>query len=176
MIVTNMVYTTNVGTSIDLGIVHNTVEGVRYEPERFRGLVIKLEYGTCLLFHNGQVVIVGVKTWKDAKTSRDDLVHMLSGLGLNASIGELKLRNIVAYHDFGVKVDLPALYKSLRHTSGSISYEPEISPALMIKMPYTIRIFHNGKAIFTGFQNFTDLDTAFENINKLIMSRATTPQ
>ena len=170
MIVTNLVYTTNVGMDVDLSIVHNSVERARYEPERFRGLVLKVENGTCLLFHNGQVVIVGVKTWKDAKKSRDYLVQMLIGLGFNASIGDLKLRNIVAYHDFGVKVNLPALYNALRHLPnwGHVSYEPEISPALMIKLPYTIRIFHNGKAIFTGFGNFTDLDTAFENTNKLI--------
>ena len=82
----------------------------------------------------------------------------------------IKLRNIVAYHDFGVKLNLVELYNSLRNEM-EVYFEPELSPALMIKLPYTVRIFHNGKAIFTGFKSFGDLDLAFPKIQKMLSPR-----
>ena len=168
MIVTNLVHTCRIGSSIDLPLLYTTLEGARFEPNRFRGLILRCEKGTCLVFHNGQLVIVGVKTRAEALSSRLTLVNKLRKCGQNVNYNEpLKLKNIVAYHSYGVPVDLVALYNSLRYHY-NISYEPEISPAALLKLPGTVRIFHNGKVVFTGFKNFNELDKAFEKLNILL--------
>ena len=167
MRVTNLVYTTSLGGDLDLNCVHSCLPHSVYTPERFRGLVVKIEKGTCLVFHNGQVVIVGVKTGTEALECRDSLVDCLEGLGLSVHKKDLKLCNIVAYHNYNQRVFLPELYNKLRYTH-TVSFEPELSPALMIKVPETIRIFYNGKVIFTGFKDFCALDKAFETVEKLL--------
>ena len=80
---------------------------------------------------------------------------------------ELKLKNIVAFHDYAVKLNLCDLYNQLRKTY-LVSFEPELSPALMLKLPYTVRIFRNGKVIFTGLRNFSELDSAYEKVANIV--------
>ena len=144
MKVTNMVLTTRIGVKLNLPALANAVNGAQYHPHRFRGLILKLEKGTCLVFHNGQVVIVGVTSRREGEQAMRDLVHVVRDVGEDVKNSVLCLKNIVAYHDFGTKVELCALYNKLR-SHYDVSYEPEISPALMLKLPYTVRIFHNGK-------------------------------
>ena len=167
MKVTNLVYTTRIGTKIDLQLVANS-SLARYNPRRFNGLITKQGGGTCLLFNNGKLVIVGVKTRKEAVETMNLLIEMLRKLNFEVNDGYLYLRNLVAYHDYEVEVYLPALYNSLRGKY-VVTYEPEISPALMIKIPYTIRIFHNGKVIFTGLKSFGQLDEAYEFARRVLL-------
>ena len=167
MRVTNLVYSTSVGGDLDLNFIHSCLPDSVYTPDRFRGLVVKIEKGTCLVFHNGKVVIVGVKTGSEGLECRDSLVDCLEGLGFSVQKKHLKLCNIVAYHDYNQRVFLAELYEKLRHTH-TVSFEPELSPALLIKVPETIRIFFNGKVIFTGFKDFSVLDKAFETVEELL--------
>jgi TATA-box binding protein (TBP) (component of TFIID and TFIIIB) len=169
MHVTNLVLTTKVADQLDLPVLAGHVTNAKYVPDNFRGLILKVEKGTCLIFHNGQVVVVGVKTVEEAEKSIAELVKLLGNVGFKATFGVVTPRNIVAFHDFGKMVNLPKLYNQLR-SHYEISYEPEISPALMLKLPYTVRIFHNGKVIFTGLKKFDQMDIAFDKVNQLLTS------
>ena len=169
MIITNLVFTSEIGPALlDLDFLHSHLPS-KYNPDRFRGLVLKVETGTCLVFHNGQIVIVGTKSRKEAVRTLDSLVASVEGLGFDFRLGELKLRNIVAYHNYNTPLNLELLYTTLRkdHT---VSYEPELSPALMVQIPDTIRIFHNGKVIFTGLKSFDRLDIVHQFVEKLLKS------
>ena len=167
MEVTNLVFTTRVGESLNLPRIAQTTGDAKYSPRQFRGLILKIQNGTCIVFHNGKVVIVGVKSRKQAEQTMLGLVDTLGRVGETVSAGVLCLKNVVAYHNYGVKVCLPNLYNALRQYY-EISFEPEISPALVLKLPYTVLIFHNGKVIFTGLKNFADLDVAYEKVKQLL--------
>ena len=169
MLVTNLVFTTDVGVDLDLEFLHSHLSST-YNPDRFRGLVLKVETGTCLVFHNGKIVIVGTKSRKEAARTLGSLVDSVEGLGFEATASELKLRNIVAYHNYNTPVNLELLYTLLRNNH-TVSFEPELSPALMIQIPETIRIFHNGKVIFTGLKSFDRLDVVYEFVEKLLKSQ-----
>ena len=73
MRVTNLVYTTRLSHTLDLPTL---AKHGQYDPNKFRGLIIRVG-GTCLVFHNGQVVIVGVKTKKQAVQSVHCLVKLI---------------------------------------------------------------------------------------------------
>ena len=169
MRVTNLVYTTKIGDLVDLEVIDACVPEARFEPDRFRGVVLKLG-GTCLIFHNGATVIVGVKSENEAIETMNELIDMLNGLGLEVRAGNLQLRNIVGYHDYGVRVCQANLYKTIRQLDDykKSSFEPEISPGLVIKSTYTAVVFHNGKVIFTGIKNFEDLNMAYEKVGAFI--------
>ena len=168
MIITNLVYTTSFAAPLELPFIHNHLPNTKYNPDNFRGLIIKIESGTCLVFHNGKVVIVGTRARKDAIKVRDALFDELDALGFCVAMNDIKLANIVAFHKYDTdRVHLDKLYEILR-LEYNVSFEPELSPALMLKLPGTVRIFHNGKVIFTGFTDFGALDVAFDTVGKLL--------
>ena len=66
--ITNLVATTNVGTSIDLRVLAQSCRNAEYNPKRFSAVVMKIREPrtTALVFSTGKMVITGAKSEQDA--------------------------------------------------------------------------------------------------------------
>lgn len=139
--------------------------------KRFNGSKIKLPECTCLLFPNGAVTLVGVKSF--AAIGR--IQYYLSSLFPNATLemqpdGEnLRVCNIVASADVGCPVDLKKLYEASRSET-LITYTPETFPGMTIKLREKLvaTVFYSGKFVITGAKNLADITFAEETIIRKI--------
>ncbi|WP_214034553.1 hypothetical protein [Methanospirillum sp.] len=75
----NIVILENYGEKINLTRICNSasLENMEYEPEQFPGLIYRMKKGTALLFSSGKIVIVGVRSMKEAEESYADLKSIL---------------------------------------------------------------------------------------------------
>ncbi len=83
--VQNIVASTAVADKLDLDIIMHSVEGTKYEPKQFPGLVHKLNNPktATLLFKSGRAVCTGAKNIEDVYKSIDIIAKMLRKLGVN---------------------------------------------------------------------------------------------
>ena len=82
-----------------------------------------------------------------------------------------RIVNIVATGSFPNELDLEKLYNSLDIEK---SYEPEVYPALLVKVGkerYHITLYKNGKYIITGVSSVQELAIAYNNIYKKLKSQ-----
>ncbi len=68
--------------SIGLGL-----ESIEYEPEQFPGIIYRTpRNSTILLFNSGKCVITGAKTYLDLVEAQEELIKILSDLGIKLDI------------------------------------------------------------------------------------------
>ena len=144
------------------------VEGVDFEEVReistsrrkkrghFTGLPVKLPKCTCLMFPNGSVTVVGLKSINDIHC----ISFHLSCIFPNSSIHSLQICNIVATINVGRKISIPSLYETIRGTkTRGIIYTPETFPGMTIPLDnkMVVVVFQSGKANITGARSIEEL-------------------
>jgi len=155
-IISNKVFTANVGQTIDL---HHPdlVKIETYTPPRgqFPGGRLKLSDSMCLLFKTGKVVINGLTT------EPDELQFALStGLYLR----DVKLSHCSAYMKVG-KVNL----EQLRNKMKGSTYEPELHPGLFYKMDnVSVIIYTTGTVMLCGLRDDEHLKNVESELMKMI--------
>ena len=149
--ISNVVGTSNVNTSVDLGHVVQQIS-VAYKPSRFSGVSIRLERCTLLLFTNGKVVIAGGKSKNDLENAVHELSKMLLKIGYaDACAQPVTITNVVSSGDVGFPLRLEELQK---HQKG-MKVEKEIFPGGSFKMANgaTVVVFSSGKFYCTGVRD-----------------------
>lgn len=73
--ITNIVFTSDIGESMDLNKISIKLglENVEYEPEQFPGLVYRLDQGVILIFSSGKLVLTGFTNVEDARQAFNTL-------------------------------------------------------------------------------------------------------
>ena len=75
--------------SIGLGL-----ENIEYEPEQFPGIIYRTpRNSTILLFNSGKCVITGAKTYLDLVEAQEELIEILSDLGIELDIPNSGVQN-----------------------------------------------------------------------------------
>ena len=150
------------------GLTHSMIPA---RNTRFNGAKIKLPNSTCLLFQNGAVTIVGVKSLLEAAKIPNYLLCLFPNTHLiEQENGELlRICNIVASADFGSRVSLTDLYESEKPHS-LITFTPETFPGLKITLRKALVaiVFHSGKIIITGAKTMEDIQFAENKIMQKI--------
>ncbi len=136
---------------IDLTIIARKHVDVEYNPERFPGLVMRIEEprATILIFSTGKMVVTGMRRASEAEAVVDKAIKNIKKAGVNVGDPEITIQNIVASGDLHTHVDLNMGAIVME----SAMYEPEVFPGLIyrMKVPKTVfLIFSTGKIVCTG--------------------------
>ena len=157
---------------IDLNAVVKAFPVVNYRPERFPGLVFKLNRPrtTILIFGTGKMVCTGARSERDAVRALRKVVRTLNkgGMIIRGKL-EIEITNVVATASLGGTVDLLQLYESETGMRGRITYEPEQFPGLIYRMndpKVVILLFSSGKLVCTGARKEEDVHKAVDNLHQ----------
>ena len=149
---------------------------------KFRGLVVRLSRSTCLLFPNGAIVVVGIKSVRHIGRIPRDLQRCFPGSKLITDGGYyviphvyLRVCNMVATTSFGRSISLPKLYNTLKNNLW-MTYEPEVFPGLRIDLNCGVVaiVFYSGKAVLTAGLEQEDLELGEGELLNYIKSSDTT--
>lgn len=91
LLIQNVVGGFDIGREIDLSAVSIALglENIEYEPEQFPGIIYRAGgNSTILLFNSGKCVITGSKSYLELVQARDDLIRVLSKLGIKIDVAE----------------------------------------------------------------------------------------
>ena len=145
---------------------------IRYEPERFPGLIIKLTEpeSTCMLFSSGKYNIAGSSSIEDIEKSNENFVKLITDVleRETSSSDGLEIRNVVLLSQLSGEIDLEQLAVALG--VDNIEYEAEQFPGLIYRKPeaeYILFIFTSGKVILTGT---SELEKGRRTITEFIKS------
>jgi len=161
------------GTEFNLEKLDRSLDGARYDPESFPGVVYKSEdpRASFLIFSSGKMNCVGASSMADAKLAIKKLTEKLRKARIKVkSEPKVKVQNIVASINFGRKFDLERIASRFEN----VEYEPEVFPGLVFRLDdpkVVILLFVSGKGVCAGAKSMRDVTRAAQNINKILSRR-----
>ena len=164
----NVVASSSMEKKLDLEEISRVLEGSEYDPEKFPGLVYRIDEPktAILLFTSGKVVCTGGKTVDEAKTSVNKIKRLLNERGIETADDiSVTIQNIVA--SYSLEADLNLSSVAITLGLERVEYEPEQFPGLVYRLresPVVLLLFGSGKMVCTGGKTIEDLEEAVELI------------
>ena len=161
--------TVEIQDKLDLVKLSREIVDVEYNPERFPGVIMRVEdpKATFLIFSTGKMVITGLKKVKQVKEAAHKAVKKIKKAGINISNPQIEIVNIVASGDLKTTVDLNMAALVMEYAM----YEPEVFPGLIYRLqdPKAVfLIFSTGKIVCTGVKNVEAVRVAVKNLHSRI--------
>lgn len=163
----NVVATVTVALTekIDLKIIAQKYEDVEYNPERFPGLVMRLDKpkATILVFSTGKMVVTGLRDASEAPEVVDKVIKRIQKCKISIANPEIIIQNIVASGDLKCAVDLNMAAVVMEYSM----YEPEVFPGLIFRMqePHAVfLIFSTGRIVCTGAKTKEIIEQAIQKL------------
>ncbi len=152
---------------IDLNQIARKHAEVEYNPERFPGLVMRIEKprATILIFSTGKMVVTGLRKAAEAPRVVEKVVKNIKKAGIKVSNPVITIQNIVASGDLHTNIDLNMAAIVMEYAM----YEPEVFPGLIYRMqdPKTVfLIFSTGRIVCTGAKKKEIVREAVRKLNK----------
>lgn len=167
----NVVATVNlvITEKMDLNQIARKHGDTEYNPERFPGLVMRIQdpKATFLIFSTGKMVVTGLRRADEAARGVEKAIKNIKKAGIKVSNPEITIQNIVASGDLHTNIDLNMAAIVMEN----VMYEPEVFPGLIYRMkePKTVfLIFSTGKIVCTGAKNSDIVREAVLNLNKVV--------
>jgi len=167
----NVVATVNleITEKMDLNQIARKHEDAEYNPERYPGLVMRIQdpKATFLIFSTGKMVVTGLRMAADAPRGVEKAIKNIKKAGIKVSNPEITIQNIVASGDLHTNIDLNMAAIVMEN----VMYEPEVFPGLIYRMkePKTVfLIFSTGKIVCTGAKNSDVVREAVLKLNRVV--------
>ena len=157
----------DIPAKIDLNILARKYDDVEYNPERFPGLVMRVEKpkATVLVFSTGKMVVTGLRQASDADEVVDQVLERIKKAKISAANPMITVQNIVASGDLHTPIDLNMAAVVMEY----VMYEPEVFPGLIYRMqdPKTVfLLFSTGKIVCTGGKTEEMVAEAVQKLSK----------
>ncbi len=154
---------------VDLNLIARHDENVQYNPERFPGLVMRIEKprGTALIFSTGKMVITGLRAASEADKVVQKIIKNINKVGIVIKNPVITVQNIVASGDLHTNIDL----NMATVVMDDAMYEPEVFPGLIYRMkdPKTVfLVFSTGRIVCTGAKTKSAVREAVLKLNKYV--------
>ncbi|TXT62080.1 MAG: TATA-box-binding protein [Promethearchaeota archaeon] len=161
--------TMEIQEKIDLTKIAAKYPQSEYNPERFPGLVMRVEKprGTALIFSTGKMVVTGLRKASQADTVVEKIVKNITKVGIPIKNPQIIIQNIVASGDLHTHIDLNLAAVVMEYAM----YEPEVFPGLIYRMqdPKSVfLLFSTGKIVCTGIKTEDVVANAVSKLNKEI--------
>ncbi len=152
---------------IDLNQIARKQPDVEYNPERFPGLVMRIEKprATILIFSTGKMVVTGLRKASEADKVVQKVIKNIRKADIEVKNPVITIQNIVASGDLHTNIDLNMAAIVMEYAM----YEPEVFPGLIYRMqdPKTVfLIFSTGRIVCTGAKEKAIVREAVLKLNK----------
>ncbi|MFX0186445.1 MAG: TATA-box-binding protein [Candidatus Hodarchaeota archaeon] len=158
-----------ISEKIDLAQIARKLNEVEYSPERFPGLILRVDKpkSTVLIFSTGNMVVTGIKNVSNADKTVKNIIKKIRKIGIKLPDPKIIIQNIVATGDLHSSIDL----NKATIIMDNVMFEPEIFPGLIYRMqdPKTVfLIFSTGKVVCTGAKNEEKIEKALLKLNQMV--------
>lgn len=168
----NVVATANFDIStnkLDLMHIARSDPEVEFNPERFPGLIMRLEKpkATYLIFSTGKMVITGLRSSELVDEAVENAMKRIRKTRIKVSNPRAEVRNVVASGNLHTHIDLNMAALLLEYSM----YEPEVFPGLIYRLQEPkccFLIFSTGSCVCTGAKCASDVKEAYIKLRKEI--------
>ena len=169
----NVVATAKINQTLNLKKIIKKLSGVQYNPKKFPGVIMRLEYpkSVILFFSTGNIVCTGATSIEKTRKAFETFVDILrKHVTSEIMFSDVKIQNIVSSANLGRKIHLE---KAARTLPKSL-YEPEQFPGIIHRLyhPKTvILLFASGKLVCTGGKTMQDIHSSIHGINSILQEK-----
>lgn len=174
--IVNIVSSSSLNVNLDLKAIKEMLKDVgdievKYDPERFPGLILKKNNMSVLLFRNGKMVVAGAKSIEEVKEALKYVLRLLTPfLGEVPEKVRVEIQNMVVSGNLGSNIDLEILAEK----KGAV-YDPEQFPGVRLslysvsggKSPCTALIFSNGRFVLVGCRKEEDIKDSVKVLEEI---------
>ncbi len=129
--------TVDLTEKIDLKTIAMKFDDVEYNPERFPGLIMRIDKpkATILVFSTGKMVVTGLREAAEAPEVVDKVIKRIQKCKISIANPDIIIQNIVASGNLKCAIDLNMAAVVMEYSM----YEPEVFPGLIYRMqePHT---------------------------------------
>ncbi|KAF0687659.1 Aste57867_20643 [Aphanomyces stellatus] len=168
--IVNMVGSGRLGNKIVLQeVVTKTNKRAELIPKK-NCVLLKLNNpkASAMIFPSGKLVCTGQSSEEGLKAAAQKCTQLLKNSGFHVSLSDFQLENVIGRADSEFRILLEEL--ALKYPDLT-TYEPELYPALVYRMPKPkvhILIFASGKVVFTGSKESRHLRDACAVISPIL--------
>ncbi len=169
--VNNVVMTVSYeNTRFNLEELTSNLEGARYEPESFPGVIYKTiePKAAFLIFSSGKANCVGANSVEGGKKAIEKLTDKLQDLGFGVGEPVIEVRNMVAKVDFQRSFDLEEIARNFPHAE----YNPETFPGLAFRLEgyksMIFLLFTQGTGVCVGAKSEEEIEEGIRRIEEAI--------
>jgi transcription initiation factor TFIID TATA-box-binding protein len=183
----NLVCTAQLNCQLRLREIALQEQNTKYVPKRFSGLIMRIckpIRATSLIFHNGNIVVLGTKTEEDCYNACRKVAKIIKSLNYCVKLTDFKIHNCVGSCDMKFQLNLSKLYNKINEKELlRASFEPEAFHGLIYRLnPNRLKdnenkeklpnivfiIYSSGKLIITGGKNRNHIYEAFKKTYPLL--------
>ncbi len=170
----NIVASSSFEITLDLTSIHQELNDTDYRPEKFPGIVFRLNKPKCtmLIFRNGKIVCTGAKSIEEVHKAVSILANSIAKLGFSIErTPKIIIQNFVATYDLGFKLNLTKT--ALELGLEQVEYEPEQFPGLVYRMKVpkvVLLLFTTGKVVITGGKSVKEVKQAGKKLHGLLVN------
>jgi len=170
----NIVAHAQIADDVLIEDIAQKIEGVSYDPEKFKGLTYKMEQPktAILLLPSGKAICTGAKKIEDVEKALDEFIDKLESINANVKKEiDIEIHNMVVSTDINKELHLSSISKGL--LLEKVDYEPSNFPGLIYRMDdfgAIILIFSSGKIVCTGTKDFEEASKAIEIMKEKLTS------
>ena len=169
----NVVVTMSIGTSLWLPDVARKLRVAEYNAARFSAVTFRIRHPktTALLFSSGKVVCTGAKSRLQAILACYKYARCLRKYaGVNATVCDLKVQNIVCTVNFNARIDLD---KFARLNRAKCNYDSTLFPGAIWRhdicaQSMVVLLFKSGRCVITGAKKEQETRDAYAQIRPLV--------
>ncbi|KXA89486.1 hypothetical protein AKJ40_04875 [candidate division MSBL1 archaeon SCGC-AAA259M10] len=156
-------------TELDLEKVASNLEGARYAPEVFAGVIYRMPEpkASFLIFASGKANCVGARSIESAEAAIGNLTEQLREQSFDVGEPEIEIQNMVASVEFHRRFDLEQIARNIPN----VEYNPEVFPGLVFRMEgssVAVLLFVQGKGVAVGAKSEEEIRKALDRIAETI--------
>jgi transcription initiation factor TFIID TATA-box-binding protein len=166
----NVVASTGIDQELDLATLAGDLEPAQYDPDRFPGLVYRMQEpkAAALIFRSGKMVVTGAGSRTAVGTAVERIFDAFRDLDIPVPAdADFTVQNIVTSGDLGHQLNLNAIAIGLG--LAETEYEPEQFPGLVYRPPEgetVTLLFSSGKIVITGGRHPDAAEETISNIHQ----------
>ncbi len=174
IVIQNIVASSSFEITLDLTAIDQELENTDYRPDKFPGLIFRLNKPKCtlLIFRNGKIVCTGAKNVEEVHKAVGILANSLAKLDYSVERSpKILIQNFVATYDLGFKLNLTRT--ALELGLEQVEYEPELFPGLVYRMrepKVVLLLFAPGKVVITGGKSVKEVKQAGKKLHGLLVN------
>lgn len=172
VVIENMIASCRLSGEIDLQRIADKMDGARYTPSVFKGVMFtnKDPKADVFILGDGTMRFHGPTSEENLRNAMGAVLSNMKEKGMDLKVTEpLKVNEVVASFSFGSRIDPKMVYEEFK--DDGVMYDPSELPGFILRMGTSgieVLIFPEGKVISRGAKNILDAVSSLQMVEARI--------
>jgi TATA-box binding protein (TBP) (component of TFIID and TFIIIB) len=172
VVVENMIASCKLSGDVDLEKLSQTLEGAKYQPTMFEGIMLTIDdpKADVFIMGDGTIKLHGLTSEEKLKNALGSVLSLFKKNQLELKVAEhLKIIEVIASYSVGSRIDPKEVYEEFKNDG--VIYDPSELPGFILRVGNAgieVLIFPEGKVVSRGADNILDAVSSLQMVEARI--------